>query len=758
MIANEVKQLAIIGPILGLLLISSIFASAMAIDLPNPPARPMQFIEDTGGTPATVDPAIAYDTASGEMIFNVYDTLITFNAEQLGQYLGVIADSWVGQNITGTTGPYGIQYYYRYTFHLRNWANITFASTSAGANNTGGINYTLSAADVQYSFWREMILDAPGGPQWMLYEPLLNNAGGAAAMGNLSDNNDIRKIGYQIENSVEQNGTHVWFNIAFPGSYGPFLQILAQTWGSIMSKQWINTFVIGVKGQNDWSGDWMANAGNHTDWINQHGVYESFGPLDIAGHLMYGTGPFILTEFNTALKFWTMTRNTGYFRGWPATFPKMASVGPAGYVNNVKNYFGKTWAARKADFLAGDCDFVAVPRANLAEVYTSTTPPFNPPTNYPKDGIRCTPNLPTLSMEGMFFTFDIDPTTFYGPINAPGNFTSDGIPSDFFGNPVWGLHVRKGFAYALDYATYIAQAFLGEGTHVYTALIPGIPYYDPSVIGYDYNLALAKAEFDQVPGIVQNGFNIKVLWNVPNLARETCANVLKAGLASINATYVVVSTGVDWDTLLAAGLQHQAPVFNIGWLADYPDAHNFALPFYHSAGTYPIYQAYSNSTLTALVNQGIATADGPARQTIYTNLAKAVIQDCPSVALAIVKGRIFERDWNEGRYYNSIYPGIFFYNLWKWYYVPQVTQNAPGVPTQPKSDQLPADVNYDGRVNMIDIGTVAFSFGALAGPPIDLTWVFRCDTNLDRKVDMKDIGYVASNFNVSRITDKWVPT
>jgi hypothetical protein len=191
-------------------------------------------------------------------------------------------------------------------------------------------------------------------------------------------------------------------------------------------------------------------------------------------------------------------------------------------------------------------------------------------------------------------------------------------------------------------------------------------------------------------------------------------------------------------------------------MADFPDMHDFALPFYSGiGGTYPIWTNYDDATLDALIALGAQTPDGPARAAIYKQIAQLAIADCPSVAILQPIGRHFERDWVVGWYYNPVYPGEYFYNLWKWYYVPHVLYNPP---VQPRSDSLGADVNYDGRVNMVDIGIVAFCFGQLAGPPIDPRWIFRCDTNVDRKVDMKDIGNVAANYNVTRMTDTWIAT
>ena len=78
-----------------------------------------------------------------------------------------------------------------------------------------------------------------------------------------------------------------------------------------------------------------------------------------------------------------------------------------------------------------------------------------------------------------------------------------------------------------------------------------------------------------------------------------------------------------------------------------------------------------------------------------------------------------------------------------------------GASSRPASDYLPVDVNYDGKMNMYDVGITAASFGAYYGPPIQARWVFRCDSYNDRKINMQDIGMVARHFGETSAV--WVP-
>jgi peptide/nickel transport system substrate-binding protein len=725
------KKYASLALILSLLLVASLLLAPVIAAGPPPIKRPSEIITATieGGNPETCDPAWAYDTASGELIMNVYDTLITFDGEHIERFIPQLATEWSMKELTPhVITPEGIEYNYRYTFKMNPSAHFQDGSP-------------VTAKDVEYSIEREMVQDRDGGPQWMFYEPLLYNWG---AFGLNTSNiiptdpnfnvTELKRVGKIIDSAVGSNATHVWFNIAFPGSYGPFMQILSQTWSSVLSQNWVKNYVIGTLHRHDWNGEW----GDYTDWINYH--MPDVSPLDYPTPIMMGSGPFTLETLDYTAQYWSINRYSGYWRGWPCDFPYMAGARPAGYVEHVVVTWAYTWPTRSSMFLAGDVDFCAVPRMYISTVLN-------------KDGIRIIWPLPTLAVDALFFTFNIAKTSTYGPFCPAGTFDPSAIPYDFFGNPTWGIHVRKAFAAAFDYKTFLSVAYLNEAIQPATAIIPGLLYYDPSVKAHVYNLTLAEEEFKKVPGLWDTGFTITLLYNTGNTPRLTAANLLKTALEGLNpGKFHVTVTSSDWKAYLRAMVRRQLPVFIIGWLADFADPHNFAYPFYYTYGTFAYWQGYSNPDMDELIERGIATPDGPERAAIYHDIQVLAVEDVPSTTIDQAVGRHFERDWIDGWYYNALYPGGHYSNLWKWYYV---TNSLYDQAKQPQSNLLPVDVNYDGKVDMKDVGTTGMSFGSWFGPPIHPRWVFRCDFNNDRKIDMKDVGLVARNFG--KTSDKWTP-
>ncbi|RLG90353.1 MAG: hypothetical protein DRO36_06295, partial [Candidatus Hecatellales archaeon] len=353
-----------------------------ADDIKNAIQSPYELTVATieGGNPETVDPAWCYDTASAELIMNVYDTLITFDGEHMERYLPSIATEWTIENITGTKSPEGLDWYFRYTFKIR---------TGVKFYDVAGHVYDLTPQDVEYSFERELVQDRASGPQWMLYEPLLDTWG---AFGLNStpivpgepgyNESELIRVGKMIDHAVESNATHVWFNLAFPGAYAPFMQILCQSWSSILSKQWVNEYVIGELGRHEWPGDW----GDYTGWIEYHDP--AISPLDDPTPIMCGTGPYMLETLSYTDEYWTVVRNENYWRGWPADFPKLGPSQPAGWVDRLTVTWHYTWEVRRDMFLSGQIDMCAVPRQNLPEMYVDFE------AGILKDGLRCTYPLP----------------------------------------------------------------------------------------------------------------------------------------------------------------------------------------------------------------------------------------------------------------------------------------------------------------------------------------------------------------------------
>jgi len=112
------------------------------------------------GDADTLDPALAYDTASAEVIQNVMEPLIWFNREDATSYVPVLAEEIPSLDNGGISAD-GMTY----TFNVRQ--GIKFHNGN-----------DLTPSDIAYGIQRGLLQSDPNGPQWLLLEPILGYSSG----------------------------------------------------------------------------------------------------------------------------------------------------------------------------------------------------------------------------------------------------------------------------------------------------------------------------------------------------------------------------------------------------------------------------------------------------------------------------------------------------------------------------------------------------------------------------------------------------
>ncbi|UBV43080.1 ABC transporter substrate-binding protein [Deinococcus taeanensis] len=104
----------------------------------------------------TLDPGVTYDTASGEVVENMYETLLTYSGASLTKLEPLLATKWTISN-GGKT----------YTFDLRK--GVKFHSGN-----------TFTCADAEYSFERNLVTNSAESGNWFIAESLLGTGANAA--------------------------------------------------------------------------------------------------------------------------------------------------------------------------------------------------------------------------------------------------------------------------------------------------------------------------------------------------------------------------------------------------------------------------------------------------------------------------------------------------------------------------------------------------------------------------------------------------
>jgi parallel beta-helix repeat protein len=638
-------------------------------------------VADRLGEPQDIDPAWAYDTASAGLLMNVYESLIWFNRTNIDTFIPRLATSWSFTTINETS-PEGIHWAQRLTFVMR--TGVYFQSD--GVNDIPGEGALLTSQNVEYTFERLLVTDAATGPSWMFWEPLFL-AGWAGDLDAFltglgwpvnATTGWNTKMDEAIDHAIESNGTLVWFNLAMP--YEPFLQILSQTWGGVLNQAWCV-----------WHGDWPGPSIGDA-WYLWHDpatspLYSSDpsspGPnLDAA----LGTGPYMLDYWNRGGGgAWSIIKNPNYWEGWTVPFRHTgwgsSELAIGGHVDRYTSNYIPEWSTRKFRFLGGVSD--------LCDVPTSYDQVLGQP------GIQCIYPLPQLIADACFFNFLIgDTSTHLGAMQSNSTFSQYGAPPNMMND----TNFRLAIAHMFDYTNYLSTAFLNMAVSPVTPIIPGISYYDASIgqtedpainqskkygitgelagqLAYDLNLAKTYLQLAWGGQLWANGFTFDAVYNEGNIRRQIAATLMRNAFGTMNALYGTKFTinivSLPWNLYRTEWRQRRLPYFIYGWLADYPDAHDFAYPFMHSNGAFSQYQGYNgvtsfpNSSVDSYIEAGIATVDPAARQGNYSWLQQYYVNNAPGFCTDQPTSRHFQRDWVQGWYYNSIYPGNYIYDLWK---------------------------------------------------------------------------------------------
>lgn len=195
-------------------------------------------------------------------------------------------------------------------------------------------------------------------------------------------------------------------------------------------------------------------------------------------------------------------------------------------------------------------------------------------------------DLPQITNTVLFFSFTI-PVEGNEDLVGSGKLDGNGIPSDFFAD----VNVRKAFAYAFDYEAYLNEVVLGAGQIPKGPFPQSLPYVNTEQEYFSHDLAKATEYFKQAFNgeVWEKGFKVGIVYNTGNDARKTALEILEFNIEQINPKFQVEVIGLEWATVLDKLRSSSLPVFVMGWLADFPDTHNFAVPFMHSAGTFAGY-------------------------------------------------------------------------------------------------------------------------------------------------------------------------
>jgi oligopeptide transport system substrate-binding protein len=198
--------------------------------------------------------------------------------------------------------------------------------------------------------------------------------------------------------------------------------------------------------------------------------------------------------------------------------------------------------------------------------------------------------------------------------------------------PFDDVNIRRAFCLAVN-KEHIAKVILKDMVNEAEGILPpGMPGYNETLEGLDYDVEKAKeliaaSKYGDVS-------------NLPpiTLTVEGYGNSIPSYLGAIiqewqqNLGVEISVRQLETEDFLYNLKQEKDELFTLGWVADYPDPHNFLDILFYTGSENNIFE-YSNPTLDALLDQAAIEQDKAVRLAMYQQAEQLVVDDAPCLPL-----------------------------------------------------------------------------------------------------------------------------
>ena len=236
---------------------------------------------------------------------------------------------------------------------------------------------------------------------------------------------------------------------------------------------------------------------------------------------------------------------------------------------------------------------------------------------------------------------------------APPSFSVQYLGMNVKEPPLDDIKVRQALNLAVDKKEIASVVLANQVVPAKAIIPPGFPSYNEFLQGYDYNPEKAKQLLKES----------KYGSNLDNLPHITLTTAGQFG-AAVNLDLDVIlqmwekNLGIKVDvqqtefaTYLRDLHRRRFQMFQIGWIADYPDPENFLDILFHSTSSNN-HTNYRNLEVDRLLEQARTENDQSARFQLYNRIEQMIMNDAPWLPL-----------WYSGEQYLLIKPEVKDYFL-----------------------------------------------------------------------------------------------
>ena len=372
--------------------------------------------------------------------------------------------------------------------------------------------------------------------------------------------------------------------------------------------------------------------GKHNEWMDKN---------------MVGTGPYKFVEWVPRQRV-VIEAFDGYWRA-PAKIKRAI-------IQTVPEL-----GARELALFTGEADAVGIPAANIFDI-VQKDPWIKERKVVLRTDLQLKPPGTTITVHAAYPMFSI---------------TYIGMNVRF--KPLDNIDFRYGMSYAFDYKTFINEVQNGFGELPKGCIPKGMFGFDENVFTFSLDPAKAKEYFlkAKAAGAYQDGLKLEYYYNAGNEVRRRAGLLLKDSIDKLNVGFTIDVQELDWPTFLAKTRQGTAPLFCVGWIVDYADPHDFALPFGHSTqGTLAKRVGLNIPGLDEKIMKAAEMTDLTERQKAYTEIVNIMNKEARYIWLVQPTNYFAVRDWVQVTIdpelkipdqANPMFYGYYLYTMWKGY-------------------------------------------------------------------------------------------
>ncbi|MGC8691794.1 MAG: ABC transporter substrate-binding protein [Thermoplasmata archaeon] len=487
------------------------------------------------GGPYSFDPAIDYETVGAEIIDNVYETLIQYNASSSSQLIPIVATK-VPTMQNGLISPNGLNY----TFYVR--PGLKFANGDP-----------LTAWDVYTSIVRTLLfMDNPSNPGWILGQDLLPDGGwGTNTYQNIT-------AAMTVNNATDSITFHLLK--ADPA----FLEYVADPLGA------------GIVDYN---------------WLVQHGAGITFTPQGFSAYVNEGNP----SDYNTYVRDNAM--GSGPYMIQTYLVGQSIILAPNPNYTPIPGIPGYNKAPTDKVYIqwVKDPETALLMMKSGQSDITEGLPPTYYPTvqSLQAQGKVNIYSFPSLSIFFWVFNWNINISVLHTAIGNNYN-----LPSHYFANPYVRAAFADAFNYTNYMNNLVGNAIYHAnfGFH-YVGIIPeGMPGYVSQqwlaahgATIPQFNLTEAK-KLMMESGYYNTTVNIPIIVQAGDPTDFAAAGMLGQNLSQVDPNIHITPVYETWASLigwLAAPLQNPLTINMLGWAPDFPYPSDYVNAMYLENGTYP---------------------------------------------------------------------------------------------------------------------------------------------------------------------------